>query len=116
MYLMINKKKMPIICYNRFLEKFKGLKFVLKPIDSAYRFCSKYANTYLLCQRVDIIMTDIDNKVLYKYTNIKSEKIILPKRKVFYTYFLPVGTCDFFKVGDILKIKKNKSEQKKEDR
>ena len=64
MKLIINKKKLNIVEKNNFFEKLKGIKFVLEPIKDAYRFKSHYANTYFLFQRVDIIMTDENNKVL----------------------------------------------------
>lgn len=105
MKLIINKNTINIFPLNGLINKFKGLKFVLKPIKDGYRFKSRYANTYLLCQRVDIIMTDKDNNILFIYNNVKSETFIFPKRKVYYTYFLPANTCKDLKTGEILNIK-----------
>lgn len=105
MELKINNKSIEIINISSVFDKFKGLKFVLEPIEEIYRFKSKYANTYFLCQKVDIIMTDKEQNILFIYKKVKSEKIILPKKKVYYTYFLPVGISDNFKIGDRLNIK-----------
>lgn len=105
MELIIKNRKIKINKMEGLLSKFRGLKFVLNPIDEGYRFKSRYANTYLLCQKVDIIMTDKDNKILYIYEKVKTEKIIFPKPKVFYTYFLPLNTGHYFKKGDTLKLK-----------
>lgn len=105
MELKVNNRKLKINTIDTFFKKFRGLKFVLQPIKEGYRFKSKYANTYLLCQRVDIIMTDKNNIILHLYENVKTEKIILLKRKVTYTYFLPLHTSKHFKVGDTLHIK-----------
>lgn len=105
MKLITNKNKIDIVIINGIINKFKGLKFILKPLKEGYRFRSKYANTYLLCQKVDIIMTDKTDTILYMYNNVKSEKIIFPKRKVYYTYFLPTGTNQSLKVGQKLNLK-----------
>ena len=37
-------------------------------------------------QNIDVIMTDKTNKILYTYENIKPNRIILPKKNVYYTY------------------------------
>ncbi len=108
MKLIIKKKKLNIIEKNKFLEKVKGIKCILEPIKDAYRFTSHYANTYFLFQRVDIIMTDKDDKILYMYPNCKTEKLIFPKLNVKYVYFLPLGTTKDLEIDQILKISKLK--------
>ena len=108
MKLIINKKKLNIVEKNNFFEKLKGIKFVLEPIKDAYRFKSHYANTYFLFQRVDIMMTDENNKVLYIYPNCKTEKLIFPKFNVKYVYFLPLETTKDLEIDQILKISKPK--------
>ena len=42
------------------------------------------------------------------YNSLGSEKIIFPKKKVVYTYMLPVNMAKDFKIGDILKVKEKK--------
>ena len=108
MELKVNNKKLEIHTLDTIFFFFLGLKFVLQPIKEGYRFKSKYANTYLLCQRVDIMMTDRNNTILHLYENVKTEKIILPKWKVTYTYFLPLHTSKHFQIGDTLNIKERK--------
>lgn len=105
MKLKVGNKKLEVNTLDTIFQKFRGLKFVLQPIQEGYRFKSKYANTYFLCQRVDIIMTNKENTILRLYENVKTEKIIFPKRKVTYTYFLPPHTCEHFQIGDTLSIK-----------
>lgn len=80
--------------------------FEIEPIIVGKRFpkCNSI-HTYFMFQRIDVIMTDKDNKIIKMYPNLKSERMILPKRGVYYTYELPLGTCDNYKIGDILKIK-----------
>lgn len=108
MYIEINKKKIDILELKTFWEKFKSLKFYLEPIDDIYRIKKRSLSTYLFCQRIDVIMTDKDNKILYIYNSLGSEKIIFPKKKVVYTYMLPVNMAKDFKIGDILKVKEKK--------
>lgn len=106
MYLKIKNRKIKIIKLDSFWKRFKGLKFVLEPIDYGVMFPKKKTiTTDFLCQRVDIILTDKNNKILYMYNDFPSEKRIWPKRKVYNIYFLPVGTVKNFKVNEVLPIK-----------
>lgn len=53
-------------------------------------------------------MTDKNNKIIKIYRFFNTERLILPKFKVYYTYLLPMGSIDKdIKVGDILKINWN---------
>lgn len=58
-------------------------------------------HTFFMKENIDVIMTDKNNKVLYVYNNFKKNKIILPKKNVYYTYELPNNT-NSYKVNDIL--------------
>lgn len=109
MKIIINNKSLNVIEYNKIFEKFKGLKFYFEPIENAYRFNSRYANTYFLCQRIDLVMTDINNTIVYLYPNLKTEKIIFPKFKSRYIYFLPLDSCKYLKVGEKIEIKEKSS-------
>lgn len=108
MKIKINNKTIDVIEKNRFFDKFKGIKCVLEPIKEAYQFRSHYANTYFLFQLVDVVMTDENDKILYMYPNCKTEKFIFPKRKVKYTYFLPLGACDYLEINQKLDIQNKK--------
>lgn len=100
MYIKINKKKYDVIFLNDFWLKLKSLKFYLDPIKDIYMMKRKGISTYWFCQKVDIIMTDKDNKIRRIYKSFKTESFIFPKRKVTYIYLAPVGVADNFKVGD----------------
>lgn len=107
MYVMINKKKIKIEKADTFFKRLKGFMFKFDTID--YGLCfpkCKSIHTYLMCQDIDIVMTDKDDKILYMYPKFKSEKIILPKRGVYYTYELPLNSCRYLKVNEILQVKK----------
>lgn len=106
MYLVCNKKRIKIEDCTTFFKRLRGFMFEINPIETGKRFpkCNSI-HTYFMFQRIDVIMTDKDNKIIKMYPNLKSERMILPKRKVYYTYELPLGTCKNYKIGDVLKVK-----------
>ncbi len=106
MYLIINNKKILIKEYIKFKDRFKTLKFYLDKIDFGIKLPKKKrANTTFFCQRVDICFTDKDDKVLYLYEDVKSEKKIF-KFKSKNIYYLPLNTVKYLKVGEQLKFRK----------
>jgi len=105
MYLNLKKNKIEIIEYTKFIDRFKSLKFVLPKIDYGIKLPKKKcANTYFFCQRVDVCFTDKDDKILYLYEKVKSEKKIR-KIKAKNVYFLPLGTCEKLKIGEKIELK-----------
>ena len=110
MYLLVNKKKINIKEYTKFKERFKSFKFYLEKIDFGIKLPKKImANTTFFCQRVDICFTNKDDKILYLYENVKSEKRIF-KIKSYSIYYLPLNTVKYLKVGDKLKLHKEKGD------
>ena len=108
MYLKVNNKKIDIKEYTEFKDRFKSFKFYLKIIDFGIKLPKKkLANTTFFCQRIDICFTDKEDKILYLYENVKSEKRIF-KIKANNIYYLPLNTVKYLKVGDNLKIYKEK--------
>ena len=106
-WIEINKKKIKIQTLTSFKERIKSFRFILKPIKEGLYFPKKHGiNTYFFCQNVDVIMTNQDNEVLFIYPNLRSEKIILPKRKVKNIYLLPLKSCNNVKKGDFIIRKK----------
>lgn len=108
MYLRINNKKtFEVVELVNFWERFKALKFDLEKLDYVIKFPNrKIVTTVFLCQKIDIIMTDEEDKILYLYSNVKSEKYFLPKFKVKNVYFLPLDCAREFEVGDRLVFRK----------
>ena len=113
MYLKIGKKKIEIKEVTTFFERLKGFMFVLDPIKTGlcYPKC-RSIHTYMMCQPIDIVMTDKNFQILYLYPKLKSEKIIFPKRHVYYTFELPVGCCEALKIGETLNIIQTKKRRK----
>lgn len=108
MNIKINNVKYEVVEFSSRWDKFKSLKFMLEPLDKIIMMKKKSLSTYFFCQRVDVIMTDNENNILYIYNFFKSEKFIFWKRKVSYVYLLPNGLGSNFKVGDKFEVKKRK--------
>ena len=108
MYLICNKEKIEIDECKTFFKRLIGFMFQLKTIKTGKRFpkCNSI-HTFFMFQKIDVIMTDKNNKILKMYPNLKTERIILPKKDVYYTYELPLDTCNNYKINDILKIKQS---------
>ena len=117
MYLQVKRKKIKLIDLTKFWDRFKGLKFVFEPLNYAIRFPKKkFVTTNFLCQKIDIVLTDKEDNILYMYENMKTEKYIFPKRKVYNVYFLPLNTVKNLTKNTKLKVvltKKDKPENNK---
>ncbi len=89
MHVIIDKKKYNLIECITFTERFKGLMFT-KEFNYCMRFkkCNSI-HTFFMSTKIDVIMTDKDNNVLYTYKNLSPWKIILPKKGVYSVYELP---------------------------
>ncbi len=104
MYLKIKNKKIEIYKLTKFTERFKGLKFILEPIDYGLYFPNKrWISTNFLCQNIDIVLTDKDNIIISIMENVKSEKYIF-KFKTKNIYFLPLGTSKYLTIGKKIPI------------
>lgn len=102
MHIKIENKKIEIKVLTKKIDRFKSLKFVLEPIKYGIKIPNKkIINTYYFCQRVDICITDKNNKIIKKYENFKSEKIrfILKSHNI---YYLPLNSSKHLNINDIL--------------
>lgn len=71
-------------CQN-FKNRLLGMMFK-KENEKIYLFpkCNSI-HTFFMFQEIDVIMLNKDFKVLYIFKNIKPNRIILPKKEVYYT-------------------------------
>ncbi len=107
MKVIINKKRIPIEVLTKKWERIKGYTWRLETITTGLCYPKKrYFSTYFYCQPVDVVMTDKNYKILYLYPKLRSEKRIFFKRKVYYTFVLPVNSAISLKIGDKLNIDK----------
>ena len=106
MKLIVKNKKINILECNTFLKRFVSLKFKIEKVDYGLYFPhKKSANTYLFCQKVDLCFTDKNQKILYLYTDVSSEQVVI-HLKAKNLWILPLGTSLELNTGDILKIEK----------
>ena len=95
MYIKINKKRFKIKYCNSFIDRLFGMMFKRKKNNLVYCFpnCNSI-HTFFMFQNIDVIMTDKNNNILYTYKNLKPNKVIFPKKNVFYTYEISHGFID----------------------
>lgn len=91
MKLIIDNKELTLKEANTFFKKLVGLCFK-RNINFALKFKCNGIHTFFMLENIDVILTDKDNNILYIYKNLKRNRILLPKKNVYYTYELPVGT------------------------
>ena len=95
MELIINNiHKFDLKPANTFFKKLIGLAFK-KNINYALRIKCNGIHTFFMKENIDVILTDKNNNILYSYKNIKKNKVILPKKNVFYTYEIPSELCKY---------------------
>ena len=102
--ILVCKNDLEIRMCANFFRKLMGLMFK-KNFD--YGLCFKRCNsihTFFMREKIDVIMTDKNNKVLYIYNNLDKYRIILPKKGVYYTYELP-NNYNTYNIGDYLQFK-----------
>lgn len=110
-YIKNGNKKIKFKTITKFTERLKGFRFYLYPIKEGLCYPKKkMINTYFVCQKLDIVVTNKNNEILAIYKSIRTEKFIRPRFKAYYIYLLPEHSTNGFKVNDTLKIitKKNK--------
>lgn len=116
MYIKVKNRKVKLVEANTFWERLKGLKFVLGPLTYGVRFPNKKsANTNFLFEKIDVILTDSDEKILYLIECLGTEKKIRRKKGVSNIYFVPRETVKDLKVGDTLKLVVEKEDDKRRE-
>lgn len=103
MTIKINNKNYEVQELTSFKDRFKSLKFYFEPLNHIIKIPNKkIANTYFFVQRVDICFTDKKNRILKKYENVKTEKIIIDLNAN-HVFYLPLGCIKEYRINDILK-------------
>ena len=104
MKIKLNNKFYNVKVCNTFFSKLKGFCFK-KEINDILCFpnCNSIHTFFMRCN-IDVIMTDKNYKILYIYNNLKINKIILPKKNVYYTFEFKANTTSF-KANEYLNIK-----------
>ena len=103
MKILVNKKEIHIKYADNFKDKLVGFMFYKKEIDFGICFKGvRSIHTFFMFQKIDVIQTDINNKIIDIYKDVPSNRIIIGKRNVFNTYELPLGSAKYYKIGDYL--------------
>lgn len=86
-------------------SRFKGF-MLQKNINICLYFnhCNSI-HTFFMKEKIDVILCDKNNTILYYYKNLPPNKIILPKKNVTKTYELPTNYFNF-KIKEKVEIKK----------
>lgn len=104
MHIINNNKEIKIKICNNFFNRFIGLMFKK---DITYGLCFPKCNsihTFFMKTNIDVIMTDKEYNIIHIFNNLKPNKIILPKKNVYYTFELPTKSFNF-KINEKLNIK-----------
>ena len=103
MYIIKDNIKLKIKVCNNIFNRFLGLMFK-KNIN--YGLCFPRCNsihTFFMKENIDVIMTDKNYNILYIFNNLKPNKIILPKKNIYYTFELPINKFKF-NINEKLKV------------
>ena len=95
MYIIKDNVKLEIRMCNNIFNRFLGFMFK-KNIN--YGLCFPKCNsihTFFMLKPIDVIMTDKDYNILYIFNKLKPNKIILPKKNVYYTFEIPISRFSF---------------------
>ena len=89
------KLNIPIKKANNLFLKIKGFMFKKDKINYGLLLnnCNSI-HTLFMKQKIDVIMTDKNDNILYYYQNLKPFRIIFHKKKVKKIYELPAGTIN----------------------
>lgn len=103
MYIIKDNIKLKIKVCNNILNRFLG--FMFKK-NITYGLCFPKCNaihTFFMLKTIDVVMTDKNYNILYIFNNLNPNKIILPKKNVYYTFEIPTNKFNF-KINEKLKV------------
>lgn len=104
MKLIFEDKEINLTECKSFYSRLKGFMFS-RGINKALLFdkCNSI-HTFFMKENIDVIMCDKDNKILFYYNNLGTNKIILPKKGVSKVFETPSNYFDI-EIGKKMMIK-----------
>ncbi len=104
MKLIYQNKEIELVECKSFFSRLKGFMFQ-KNINKALLFnrCSS-VHTFFMKEKIDIILCDKNNKILYYYPEVQPNHVILPKKNVYRVYELPIYYYNI-QIQDELEVK-----------
>ena len=104
MFIIKDNVKLKIKMCNNIFNRFLGLMFK-NNIDYGLCFpCCNSIHTFFMKECIDVIMTDKNYNIICIFKNLKPNKIILPKKNVYYTFELPINKFKF-NINEKLQVK-----------
>jgi len=103
MYIEVNNKKIILKEAFSFYKSLIGFMFK-KNINYGLIFKTSSIHTFFMKKDIDVIQTDKNYNVIRYYKNLNKNKIILPKKNIYYTFELPKNTINNLNIGDKLNI------------
>ena len=101
MKIVLGNKLLDVKICSSFKDKLLGFMFK-KNINYALRFKCKGIHTFFMKEKIDIVITDKNNKAIQVKNNMDKNKILI-NTKAYFFYELPKNT-NTYKVNDMLKI------------
>lgn len=103
MRLICGNKDISLFECKSFIDRFKGF-MLCKNIDKALLFnrCNS-VHTFFMLEKIDIIMCDKYDRILYYYPNCGRDRVFLPRKGVVKVYETPALYFDI-KIDDVLEV------------
>lgn len=104
MKILYNNKTIDVIICNSFFKRLKGIMFLKKKLNYALLFpkCNSI-HTFFCFQKIDVIIIDKNNKIIYFKKNIGKNKIIINKNG-YSTLETPNNYFNDLEIGKYLEI------------
>lgn len=103
MKIYINEEYMNVKVCKNIINKTIGLMGKKEIKNGIVLFPCNSIHTFFMKTNIDVIMTDKNFKILYIYKNLTKNKIILPKKHVYYTFELPLNKIQNIRINQYLK-------------
>ena len=99
--MLIENQNIEIKECHGFCSHLKGLMFQ-RNLPYALKLRCNGIHTFFMYENIDVVLTNRDYKILKIYHALAPNRIIWPKKNVYYTYEFPAGFIKNLKPGDTL--------------
>ncbi len=103
MEIIINKEKILLNVANTFTKRLFGLMGKKNIQTGLFLPKTRSIHTFFMKEKIDIIMLDKNNKIVYLEKNVSKNRIII-KKKAYHTIELPSNTIINLNIGEELTI------------
>ncbi len=103
MKIIINKQEFNVDIANTFIKRLFGLMGKRNIKNGLFFPKTRSIHTFFMREKIDIIMINNDNEIIYYQKNVPKNRIII-KRKAYHTIELPSNSLKNIIIGDKLTI------------